>query len=126
MLRFTRQHLLHQHRRDSPTAPFSFLKNGKKKSRNLSCTGAKPGNKFSDPDTGAAATNMDLWEDETLNVAPWGVHIATALKAEHCFSENVDYIIKDGAVMIIDQASGRVQEKTRWQNMLHMVSARTF
>ncbi|KAK9789034.1 hypothetical protein WJX73_001031 [Symbiochloris irregularis] len=82
-------------------------------------TGQKENNKFSDPQTSASATIMDLWEDDTLDIAPWGVHLATALRAEHCYLEDVDYIIKDGAVKIIDQASGRIQEKTRWTDLLH-------
>ena len=46
-----------------------------------------------------------------------------ALKARWCFFKDVDYVIVDGAVKIVDQASGRLMEKTRWTDLLHQVRA---
>ncbi len=42
-----------------------------------------------------------------------------ALKAEHLYAKDVDYLIDDDEVKIIDSFTGRVQEGRRWSDGLH-------
>ncbi|MBS0271755.1 MAG: preprotein translocase subunit SecA [Proteobacteria bacterium] len=46
-------------------------------------------------------------------------HVNQALKAHKLFSRDVDYMIKDGKVMIIDEFTGRVMEGRRYSEGLH-------
>ena len=62
---------------------------------------------------------MDLWEDER----PWGPYITNALRAAVVYEEGVDYIVRDGRVVIIDQATGRALDETRWTDNMHQVHA---
>lgn len=61
-------------------------------------------------------------EDESL-YAPNNIvlmhHINAALKAHHIFVKNVDYIVKDGEIVIVDEHTGRTMEGRRWSDGLH-------
>lgn len=46
-------------------------------------------------------------------------HVNQALKAHQLFTRDVDYMIKDGQVMIIDEFTGRVMEGRRYSEGLH-------
>lgn len=46
-------------------------------------------------------------------------HINQALKAHKVFKAESDYIVKDGAVVIIDEFTGRMQEGRRFSDGLH-------
>ncbi len=46
-------------------------------------------------------------------------HILQALKAHHIFQKDVDYIVKDGQVMIVDEFTGRVMPGRRYSDGLH-------
>ena len=46
-------------------------------------------------------------------------HINQALKAYYLFHNDVDYLIKDGQVMIIDEFTGRIMEGRRFSDGLH-------
>lgn len=46
-------------------------------------------------------------------------HVNQALKAHKLFTRDVDYMIKDGKVMIIDEFTGRVMEGRRYSEGLH-------
>jgi preprotein translocase subunit SecA len=46
-------------------------------------------------------------------------HLDQSLKAHHLFKKDVDYMIKDGQVMIIDEHTGRVMEGRRYSDGLH-------
>jgi len=46
-------------------------------------------------------------------------HINQALKAHKIFRNEVDYIVKDGLVVIIDEFTGRMQEGRRFSDGLH-------
>ena len=49
----------------------------------------------------------------------WGNYITQAIRAEWIFQKNVHYLVKNGNVTIIDIASGRERERSRWQSGLH-------
>ena len=46
-------------------------------------------------------------------------HINQALKAHHLFSRDVDYIVKDGQVIIVDEFTGRLMPGRRFSDGLH-------
>jgi len=46
-------------------------------------------------------------------------HLDQALKANVMFKADIDYIVKDGKVIIIDEFTGRMMDGRRWSNGLH-------
>jgi len=46
-------------------------------------------------------------------------HVNQALKAHKIFNNETDYIVKDGAIVIIDEFTGRMQEGRRFSDGLH-------
>ncbi len=46
-------------------------------------------------------------------------HILQALKAHHIFRRDVDYIVKDGQVVIVDEFTGRLMPGRRFSDGLH-------
>src|SRR5204863_2961608 len=45
--------------------------------------------------------------------------INQALRAHHLFKRDVDYLIKDGKVVIVDEFTGRMMPGRRWSDGLH-------
>jgi preprotein translocase subunit SecA len=46
-------------------------------------------------------------------------HIQQALKAHTLFKKDVDYVVKDGQVIIVDEFTGRLMPGRRWSDGLH-------
>jgi preprotein translocase subunit SecA len=46
-------------------------------------------------------------------------HLDQALKANVMFKRDIDYIVKEGKVVIIDEFTGRMMDGRRWSNGLH-------
>ena len=46
-------------------------------------------------------------------------HVSTALRAHALFRKNVDYIVRNGSVLIVDEFTGRVMPGRRWSDGLH-------
>jgi preprotein translocase subunit SecA len=46
-------------------------------------------------------------------------HIHQALKAHALFRKDVDYVVKDGTVIIVDEFTGRLMPGRRWSDGLH-------
>jgi preprotein translocase subunit SecA len=46
-------------------------------------------------------------------------HISQALKAHTLFKKDVDYVVKDGQVIIVDEFTGRMMPGRRWSDGLH-------
>ena len=46
-------------------------------------------------------------------------HLNQALKANAMFKKDIDYIVKDGKVVIIDEFTGRMMDGRRWSDGLH-------
>src|SRR4030095_6852995 len=46
-------------------------------------------------------------------------HISQALKAHALFKKDVDYVVKDGQVIIVDEITGRLMPGRRWSDGLH-------
>jgi preprotein translocase subunit SecA len=46
-------------------------------------------------------------------------HVLQALRAHHLFHKDVDYVVKDGKVIIVDEFTGRLMPGRRWSDGLH-------
>ncbi|RUO78522.1 preprotein translocase subunit SecA [Pseudidiomarina taiwanensis] len=46
-------------------------------------------------------------------------HVNAALRANHMFHKDVDYIVKDDQIVIVDEHTGRTMEGRRWSEGLH-------
>ena len=57
----------------------------------------------------------DLFDINTQNAH----HLLQALKANEIFKKDIDYVVKDGEIMIVDEFTGRLMEGRRWSDGLH-------
>lgn len=62
-----------------------------------------------------ALDTEDLWSEKD----PWARFVMSALCAKEFYQQDVHYIVKDGAVQIVDEFTGRVVENRRWSDGLH-------
>ncbi|MHB1382632.1 MAG: preprotein translocase subunit SecA, partial [Thermoleophilia bacterium] len=46
-------------------------------------------------------------------------HLQQALKAQAIFNKDIDYVVKDGEVLIVDEFTGRIMEGRRYSEGLH-------
>ncbi len=46
-------------------------------------------------------------------------HLDQALKAHHLFEKDVDYVVRDGEIIIVDEFTGRLSEGRRYSEGLH-------
>ncbi len=46
-------------------------------------------------------------------------HIGSAIRANHLFNIDVDYVVNDDQIVIIDEFTGRMMEGRRWSDGLH-------
>ncbi len=46
-------------------------------------------------------------------------HLNQSLKAHLLFKRDVDYVVKDGQIIIVDEFTGRLKEGSRWSDGLH-------
>lgn len=60
--------------------------------------------------------NNNFYDPENMSLVH---HVNQALKANHLFSMNKDYIVKDNSIKIIDEFTGRVLEGRRYSDGLH-------
>ncbi|SHL15590.1 preprotein translocase subunit SecA [Fibrobacter sp. UWEL] len=51
--------------------------------------------------------------------ADWVHFIDQALKAWHIYTRDVDYIVRDGEIIIVDENTGRLMEGRRYSNGMH-------
>ncbi|MDR1684036.1 MAG: preprotein translocase subunit SecA [Elusimicrobiota bacterium] len=49
----------------------------------------------------------------------WVHHINQALRAHHLYERDVQYVIKDGEIIIVDEFTGRLMPGRRWSDGLH-------
>jgi preprotein translocase subunit SecA len=61
-------------------------------------------------------TGSNLYDVENTQVVH---HLDQSLKANVMFKRDIDYIVKDGKVVIIDEFTGRMMDGRRWSNGLH-------
>jgi preprotein translocase subunit SecA len=58
----------------------------------------------------------NLYDIQNMSVVH---HVNQALKAHHLFKRDVDYIVKNGKVIIIDEFTGRMMDGRRYSDGLH-------
>lgn len=46
-------------------------------------------------------------------------HLNQSLRAHHLFKHDVDYVVRDGKVIIVDEFTGRLKDGSRWSDGLH-------
>ena len=71
-------------------------------------------------DEGYASAERLLGVDDLYNPAdPWAHFILNALKAKELFVKDVNYIVRSGDAVIVDEFTGRVMPGRRWSDGLH-------
>ncbi|MEC4802703.1 MAG: preprotein translocase subunit SecA [Jaaginema sp. PMC 1079.18] len=50
---------------------------------------------------------------------PWAHYVFNAIKAKELFTQDVNYIVRNGEVVIVDEFTGRVLSGRRWSDGLH-------
>ncbi len=58
----------------------------------------------------------NLHDVETME---WRHHLIQALSAHNLYEKDVDYVVKDGQVIIVDEFTGRMMPGRRWSDGLH-------
>jgi preprotein translocase subunit SecA len=58
----------------------------------------------------------NLYDAENIELVH---HVLQALRAHHLFKRDVDYVVKDGEVIIVDEFTGRLMPGRRWSDGLH-------
>ncbi len=59
---------------------------------------------------------QNLWEPSNMEILH---HVNQALRAHTLFQRDVDYVVKDGQVIIVDEFTGRLMPGRRWSDGLH-------
>ncbi|XP_042488496.1 protein translocase subunit SECA2, chloroplastic [Macadamia integrifolia] len=62
-----------------------------------------------------ALETSDLWDEND----PWARFVMNALKAKEFYRRDVQYIVRNGKALIINELTGRVEEKRRWSEGIH-------
>ncbi len=58
----------------------------------------------------------NLYDPENIELVH---HVLQALRAHHLFKRDVDYVVKNGEVVIVDEFTGRLMPGRRWSDGLH-------
>lgn len=58
----------------------------------------------------------NLYDPENIELVH---HLLQGLKAHNLFKRDVDYVIKDGEILIVDEFTGRLMPGRRWSDGLH-------
>ncbi|MDA9097024.1 preprotein translocase subunit SecA [Methylophilaceae bacterium] len=67
-------------------------------------------------ETGILAKESNLYDATNINLLH---HVNSALKAHYLFIKDKDYVVKDGAITIVDEFTGRMMPGRRWSDGLH-------
>ena len=63
------------------------------------------------------AANVSIPANQLIR--PWQAYVEAALRSEHHFIRDVQYVVGDDGVRIVDQSTGRIFEDRSWQSGLH-------
>ncbi|MDD5115599.1 MAG: preprotein translocase subunit SecA [Candidatus Omnitrophica bacterium] len=66
-----------------------------------------------------AAKSWGVESLHTLETIEYRHHTIQALRAKEFFQRDVDYVVKDGQVIIVDEFTGRLMPGRRWSDGLH-------
>jgi len=97
-----------KHRQEDLTVGYDYMADEKNKSISLT----EPGE-----EKAAKMFGVDNMHD--MNTIEYRHHILQALKAHQFFTIDVDYVVKDGQVIIVDEFTGRLMPGRRWSDGLH-------
>ncbi len=50
---------------------------------------------------------------------PWSVYVEQTLRARHLLRRDVDYVIRDGRILLVDPSTGRIFSDRNWRDGLH-------
>jgi preprotein translocase subunit SecA len=67
-------------------------------------------------DMGLLAEGESLYDPSNIMLMH---HVMAALRAHALFQRNVDYIVRDGQIVIVDEFTGRTMPGRRWSDGLH-------
>lgn len=65
---------------------------------------------------GILAEGESLYDPKNIGIFH---HLNACLRAHHLFHKNVDYIVRNGEVVIVDEFTGRTMDGRRWSDGLH-------
>ncbi|WP_100066145.1 preprotein translocase subunit SecA [Miniphocaeibacter massiliensis] len=85
-----------------------FIVDEKKKTASLTEKGTAKAEKYFGLENLSDLNNMEIAH-----------HINQALKAHHTMHRDIDYVVKDGEVLIVDEFTGRIMEGRRYSDGLH-------
>ena len=93
---------------DQPEVEGDFLKDDKEKTISLTERGVRKAEAFFGVENLTDPENQELYH-----------HILAALRAHKMMKRDVDYIVKDGQVVIVDEFTGRLMVGRRYSDGLH-------
>jgi preprotein translocase subunit SecA len=93
---------------DEDDSKFDFIVDEKAKNATLTSKGMEKAERFFNIENLADSENMEISH-----------HINQALKAHNTMRNDIDYIVKDGEVLIVDEFTGRLMYGRRYSNGLH-------
>ncbi len=85
-----------------------FVVNEKDHTVNLTDEGVRKAEKLAGVESFYTSGNME-----------WPHLIDNSLKAHHLYKRDVNYVIKEGAIIIVDEFTGRLMEGRQWSDGLH-------
>ena len=70
-------------------------------------------------DTGLTRVHASLPSVKTGLRRPWPIYVEQAIIADQCLRRDVDYIVREGRVMLVDEYTGRILPQRQWRDGLH-------
>ena len=93
---------------DQPAVPGDFIRNEKDKTISLTEEGVRKAEAFFNVENLTEPEHQELYH-----------HILGALRAHKMMHRDVDYVVKDGQVVIVDEFTGRLMVGRRYSDGLH-------
>ena len=90
------------------TKDVHFIVNEKDHSANMTDEGVRHAEQLAGVESFYTAGNMD-----------WPHMIDNALKAHHLYKRDMNYVVKEGKVIIVDEFTGRLMDGRQWSDGLH-------
>jgi preprotein translocase subunit SecA len=100
---------------NEPPVPGDYYVDEKQKQVHLSEEGMEHAEQLLRED-GIIGENESLYDSQHLSVVH---HLNAALRANAIYQRDVDYIVRDGEVIIVDEFTGRTLPGRRWSDGLH-------
>ena len=95
-------------RNEDLSVGFDYLANEKSKAVSLTEAGEEK-----------AATMFGVANIHDMDTIEYRHHVLQSLKAKEFFKLDVDYVVRDGQVIIVDEFTGRMMPGRRWSDGLH-------